>query len=107
VSYVEEDEVIKTLGILEFGWSNNLFLKKSILFAPSFIYLYKLVVGLSLGPLIGSALYYIYGYSLPFWFFGFTIIVCLPYINKLHINEGGLLEDETGFVAYMLDFVIK
>jgi hypothetical protein len=37
VSYVEEDEVIKTLGILEFGWSNNLIIKKNILFVSSFI----------------------------------------------------------------------
>jgi len=37
-------------------------------------------------------------------FFGGTIIICLPYINKLEIQEE-YIDDNKGFLHYAFDFV--
>ena len=77
----------------------------------------NLDIGLVGGPLFGGILYYMGGYSLPFYFFGIITIYCIPFINKMNIIKNTNLlkkeeeeeEDKNGneFFTYLYDRVIK
>jgi len=57
--------------------------------------------------LIGGALYYFGGYSLPFYFFAVLTIICLPYIRTMEINSSGEDDEDEGFFKYLFEGVIK
>jgi MFS family permease len=44
-------------------------------------------IGIALGPICASVFFYIGGYSLPFYVVGVTILVCLPFIQNLQLQE--------------------
>jgi MFS family permease len=44
-------------------------------------------VGLTIGPLVASFLFYLRGYNFPFYVCSFLILLCIPFISKLEINE--------------------
>jgi len=51
-------------------------------------------VGLSIGPLTASLLYYIGGYSLSFFFFGILMMLSLITLSYIEINDNIIDEDE-------------
>lgn len=64
-SLSEEDEIRKNMGYLELAYS----------------------LGLSLGPLFGSFLYYLSGYSVAFYTSGFMILLSFGFVSGVKINE--------------------
>ncbi len=81
-STCDPDNLEMTMDYMEFGYS----------------------VGLTIGPLIASGLYYLKGYSLPFYICGFLALVCIPFISNLEILEEK--NEETSFFSILLNFVI-
>ena len=61
-------------------------------------------LGIAVGPICASIFFYLGGYSLPFYVVGVSILICLPFINNLQLQE----EDEgeaPQFMTALFDFV--
>ncbi len=67
-------------------------LKKTIL-----IFFNKKAVGLSIGPLFASYLYYIGGYKAPFLFFSVFIFLLLFYVREMEIIDKPVENEENFF----------
>jgi MFS family permease len=44
-------------------------------------------IGVTIGPLVASALYYFGGYSMPFYFCSILFLICLFYLHRIIIDE--------------------
>ncbi len=60
-------------------------------------------IGLTIGPLVASLLFYVQGYSFPFYVCGLMALVCLPFISKLDIIEESY--EEPGFLNILSNLV--
>lgn len=56
---------------------------------------------------MGGSLYYLGGYSLPFYFFSVISIMCLPYIKMMYISNNEEEDVDEGFFKYLFDGVNK
>ena len=65
VSISSPDELVATLGYLEIAWS----------------------LGVSIGPVLASALYHFGGYSLPFYVIGSLFFIAIYYIKIINISD--------------------
>lgn len=70
-SLCSEEELQSSMGYMELGAS----------------------VGLTIGPVLASFLYYINGYSFPFFVCGILMLGCIPFIKLLEVNEEEECED--------------
>jgi hypothetical protein len=65
-------------------------------------------LGTALGPIFAAALYYIGDYSLPFYFVGFLMIVCIYFIYNIKILENiSDSEVKPDFLKALIDIVIN
>lgn len=62
-------------------------------------------LGVAIGPICASFLYYIGGYSLPFYFCGSAIFLCIPSIYNLQLPDETEITDEPQFMKAIFDFV--
>jgi MFS family permease len=60
-------------------------------------------IGLFIGPLFGSFLYYLGGYSLPFIICGCLNYLCLPFIPYIKISEDKY--ESPGFLGIIFNLV--
>jgi DHA1 family multidrug resistance protein-like MFS transporter len=60
-------------------------------------------LGLTVGPILASILFYFNGHSFPFYVCGFLTLLCLPFIEKLNIEEESY--DDPNFLKILFDFV--
>lgn len=64
-SYCEVENLNSTMGYMELAYS----------------------LGLTIGPLVASFLYYLNGYSFPFYICAFLMLICFVCISNLEISE--------------------
>lgn len=81
VSLSSPDEIVTTLGYLEIAWS----------------------LGVSIGPVLASALYHFGGFSLPFYTIGALFFIGIYYIQILNISDENSDESPNFFKFFNLE----
>ena len=83
-SLCEADQLEVTMGYMELAYS----------------------LGLTIGPLIASFLFYLRGYSFPFYVFGLLALICIFFISNLEMSEEEEEESNYNFLQIIFSRVI-